>query len=368
MRSRRVRRALLALFAATVLVPAALCAQGKVTQLLDEARSQIDDLDADSAFVLLQRALDARAGATEAERVRGFTLVGITELMRGNRPAARQAFEQVLRLDGALRIDSLADLQSDALVVFAEARAVVVPVVAPAAAVVLTVSGDLPADTTVPVEGGRLRIETRPSYRARVVATIAPADAPTAVVWSDTQTVGGVGTRAWNLRSRDGTLVSPGRYSLRVTATDSVGQLSQTIERVLVVSRVPVDTTPHPPLLTAAAFAPETVRLRLGSPAGLLAGAVFGAAVALLPTSVGRTELNTGLASDRTAYAVAGAVGLAGIVGFLGGHRIRALPENIQWNHELTERDAANRAHIAQANARAREAAPIRVRVEGLAR
>ncbi len=367
MSTRRVRRALLALFAATALAPAAVRAQSKVARLLSEARSQIDELNGDSAFVLLQQALDARAGASEAERVRGFTLVGITELMRGNRPAARQAFEQALRLDGALRIDSLADLQSDALVVFAEARAVV-PVVAPAALVVLSVSADLPADTTIPVEGGRLRIETRPSYRSRVVATITDADAPRLILWSDTQSVGGVGTRAWSLRSREGTLVSPGRYALRVTATDSVGQVSQTIERILLVSRVPVDTTPHPPPLTAAAFAPETVRLRLGSPAGLLAGALFGAAAALLPSSVGRTELNTGLASDQTAYAVAGAVTLAGVVGFLGGHRIRALPENIQRNREFREWDAANRARIAQANARAREAASVRVRVEGLAR
>jgi hypothetical protein len=103
-------------------------AQSRPATLLGSARSLIEDLNADSAFALIQVALDPRIAATRPERIRGLTLLGIAELMRGNRVAGRLAFEQALRLDGNLRIDSLTDLASDAAVVFSDARAALGPV------------------------------------------------------------------------------------------------------------------------------------------------------------------------------------------------------------------------------------------------
>lgn len=340
-------------------------AQGRASQLIREGRVQIDNLEWDSAYGYLQRALEPGVGATEAERVYAFTLLGIVELSRGNRFGGRDAFQQALRLDASLRIDSLAGLQTDVAVVFAEARLAVVPAAAAGPRAALAVEPSLPADTTVPAQGGRLRIEATPTYRSQVVITISPADAPGQIVWGDTQMVGGVRTTSWNLRGQGGAIVPPARYALRVYASDSVGQVSPTIQRILIVERVPADTLPLPPPLGRGDLLADTLHLRRGSPAGLALGLVLGAAAAVLPSALGASELNAGQGADGTAYAVAGAVSLAGIIGFLAGHRARPLPENIRYNRELHERDALNRQAIAEQNRRAREAADIRVRIEG---
>jgi hypothetical protein len=197
------------------------------------------------------------------------------------------------------------------------------------------------------------------------VVAVAPADAPAAVLWSDTLPAGATGALGWNLRGRDGALVAPGRYAVLVTAVDSAGGISQTVERVVVLSRVPADTQAMPAPLTASAFAPETLQVRHGSPAAILLGMGLGAAAAVLPSALGRPELNKSLAGDGTAYVVAGSVTVAGLVGFLAGHRVRPMPENARRNAELRQQDAANRVAITAANLRARQNAPMRVRLEG---
>jgi hypothetical protein len=136
------------------------------------------------------------------------------------------------------------------------------------------------------------------------------------------------------------------------------------VERVLEVSRVAVDTQPHPAPLGPGDLRPETVELKRGSPAGLTVGLALGAAAALLPTALGATELNSGLGGDGTAYAVAGAVSLAGIVGFMAGKRVRFVPGNARYNAELMERNARDRQAAVEQNRRLLEAAPIRIRRE----
>src|SRR5437899_360525 len=94
-------------------------------QMVESARAQIEALNPDSAYALLQRAL--AQSDPSAPRARAFTLLGIAELLRNNRTAAVFAFRQALRIDPSLRIDSLADLHSDVLTVFMEQRAAVSP-------------------------------------------------------------------------------------------------------------------------------------------------------------------------------------------------------------------------------------------------
>lgn len=356
-------------FAISVCLAAAfvttLEAQSQASRLIAQARAEIEDLNWDSALVHLRRGLDANP--TDAERVRAYILLGAADVNQGNRLGGRQWFERAVRLDPQLteplfRGDSLSLLHSDAPVVFGEARTAVGPVLAPSAPrAILAVALDLPADTNLPIQGGRIWIETRPTYGARVETVVSPVEDRTAVVWSDRSPMGGAHTSLWDLRDRSGALVRPGRYSLRATATDSAGVVSPTIERILLVSRVRVDTQalPAPPT-----FAPESLRLR-GSPTSMLLGLALGAAAVALPMAAGSPDLNAGLAADQTVYAVAGAVSVAGIVGFLAGHRVRSIPENIQRNRESRERYEYNRAQITQLNARALENAPVHVQVEG---
>jgi len=358
----------LALLLAAALAPRAL-AQGDAAALIGRARQYLDEFNADSAAALLERALAPSSQLTSAQRVRASVLYGVAQLTRGNASAARLAFRSALQLSPTERVDSLAFLEPDNLLrEFNTERAAVAPVAAapgaPTATARLAVQADFPADTTLEVSEGRLPITPRPSRRADAVVAVGPADVPTVVLWSDTLEAGGSGALGWNLRGPEGALVAPGRYALRVTAVDSAGEVSATIERVLVVSRIVADTQPLPAPLLPSAFAPETLLIRRGSPGAVLAGAGLGAFAALLPTALGRTELNKGLSGDGTAYAVAASVTVAGLVGFLGGHRTRYLPENAQRNAELRQSDAASRAAIAAANAQARENAPVRVRLE----
>ncbi len=337
-------------------------AQTPAMRLLEAGRVQIDELNGDSAFALVQAGL--AQSTTEAERIRGFTLLAFTELMRGSQVAARQAFEQALRLDLSLRVDSLLGLHSDAPLVFAQARQIAGP--APEAPVgpSLSVTLDVPADTIVPAADPRLRITLQPSYRARVTAVITPADLPGVVIWGDTQVVGGVRTAAWTMRGADGGIVAPGRYTLRVHATDSLDRSTLFVERTVQVARAPVDTQPHPAPLTATNFEPDTVYLRGGGAGALAWGLALGAAVAAAPSLLGNPDVNDGQSADGTAYLVAGGVAVAGVVGFLAGSRARAMPENIRRNSELRERHRQETDAVIRGNAQAREEAGVHVTLE----
>ncbi len=337
-------------------LPRAANAQGT---LVEGARAQLEQLNPDSAYRLLERALAPAAGTAGAERVRAFTLLGISELLRGNRGAARQSFEQALRLDPVLRVDSLAELHADTRVVFGEVRAALTPVRQP-----FVVALDMPADTTVAPLAGQLRLDVRPSARARAVVSV---ETPTAVLWSDTQTVDITGRVLWGLTGADGVPVPDGRYLLRVTATDlEFGQAAPLIERTLLVERTESDTTPLPPPLDASALLPESQRLARASPSRLVVAALLGAGAALAPAVLGAGDVARG--GNGRATLVAGAVSLAGIVGFLSGHRLRPLPENAAYNRELRERDEQRRGTIAAENARRLAAAPLRIRIESPAR
>lgn len=342
-----------------------LAAQVSAGRLVEQARAQLEAPNPDSAIVLLEAALQPARGATKMEQTRAFVLYGLAHLLLDNVQAARSAFRQALQRDATLRVDSLSFF-TDALAREFNAERAAIDLVAPPP---LAVSVVMPTDTTLPASGGSLRIVARASRRARVVAVVTAADASpearTTAIWADTAGAGAEGMRAWNLRDRNGDLVSEGRYTLRVFATDSAGQDSPVLERMLVIARAAVDTQPHAPPLTPEAFAPESLRLRRASPSVLLVGVLLGATAAVVPSAVASTELNAGRATDRTAVAVAGVIAVTGVVGFLAGHRIRPLPENVDRNEQLRARDAEQRRAIVEANRAARARAAVRIVVEG---
>jgi hypothetical protein len=365
-----VRRLLALVLLLTALGAGAASAQQTPAQLIAQARAKFDEFQPESAQALLERVLSPNSGATPQQQVRAWVLYGISQLWRDNAAAAQQAFRQALQREPTLRVDTLEFLHENVRAAFNAERIIVAPAPAapgPAAPVVvrLTVTAEVPRDTTLSAEGNLLPITLVPSRQARGMVTVSPAEAPTVIVWGDTLPAGAAGALGWNLHDQNGNVVSSGRYTLRVTAMDSVGEVSPTIERVLVVARTEADTQPLPPSLAPSAFEPETRPLKRASPSVLLIGAGFGAAAALLPSALGRTELSQGLSGDGTAYVVAASVTAAGLAGFLGGHRVQPMPENALRNAELRQRDEASRAAIRTANALARESAPVRVRLEG---
>ncbi|MGA2382548.1 MAG: hypothetical protein ABSG61_03855 [Gemmatimonadales bacterium] len=350
-----------------------LRAQVDVAASIAGARAQLDQFNPDSASALLERALTPNSGASKEQRVRAYVLYGIAQLSSKNVSAARLAFRQALQLNPSERVDSLEFLQPENLLTeFNSERLALAPApeapAAPAVAapVPLTVQLALPADTTLPVADARLPIFLAPSRAARAAVAIASAAAPAAPLWADTLPLGATGAVGWDLRGRDGALVAPGRYRVTATAVDSAGSAAPAVTRVVVISRAPADTQALPPPLPRSAFLPEFTSVSHRSASGLLVGVGLGAAVALLPSALGRPELNKGLGSDGTAYLVAGSVAIAGVIAFVaGGQERHPLPENVQKNAALRQQDAASRAAIVEANARARQNAPVRVQPEG---
>lgn len=338
---------------------------------LDSARTLVRNGEYDSAAAMLNPVF-RNARTTPAQRSRAFLYSAAALFMKENMVLSGQSRDMIqrsLRADSSVRVDD--DLNTDAPGIrdqFETLRREMYPPEAapraPAVAPLLVQPAMLP-DAVLPVTGGRFPVAPHPSRRARAFVALTRSDAPGVVFWSDTLEADSAGPLAWDLRFRDGTLVQPGRYELRVWAVDTAGERSPTVERTLEISRIVADTQPLPPPLPLAAFAPETLRLRRGSPGAVLLGAGFGAAAALLPAVLGRTELNQGLSGDGTAYVVAASVTAAGLAGFLGGRRVQPMPENALRNAELRRRDEASRAAIRAANTLARESAPVRVQVEG---
>jgi hypothetical protein len=361
-----VRRLAAILLFASLILSGPLTAQSQAGRLLDQARTAIEEFQPDSAAEMINRALRL-SNITDVERQRAFVTIGAIALVRSNgadRIGARNAFVQALRINAAYLLpDDLADQHSDMRAVYREAQQIVPATPTTVAAAPLTGQLELVNDTTIPVDSGRYRLTALVNRRARVAVIVTPADVPSQIVWADTQAVTASGSRYWNLRARDGSPLS-GRYAIRLTATDSAGQVFGPIERVITVGRVAVDTAAHPPALAATAFQPETLRLRRGSPAALLVGFGVAAAAAVLPSALGNADLNSGLSGDATSIAVAGVASLAGIVGFLKGQRVRYSPENARANAELRQRDATQRADLARRNRALLDEAPVRVRVE----
>jgi hypothetical protein len=346
-------------------------AQSPAMRLADQARAQIDALNADSAYKLLEAAL--LRSTTDRERIRGFTLLAITELSRGNQPAARQAFERAIRLDPALRVDSLAELSSDIPLVFAQARQAIGNVQQaeraadppPRAALALTVN--VAADTMLSVESPRYQIWVQPNARTRVTASVVALDLGNRTVFENafTSDARRQSVVEWPLRGADGSLMAPGRYRIRVQATDSTtGEMAPVFDRTLRVARAPADTQAHPPALAPSAFVPERGAAAKVKKSALAWGGGLAAMVLVTPMMMGNTTLNDGLSGDPTVYAVAGGVAIATVVNFMRAGRPVVLAENVKLNQELLASDRRRREAVIGANSAARARAPIRVTTE----
>ena len=215
----------------------------------------------------------------------------------------------------------------------------------------------VPADTIlVPPE--RFTFGVRAGVEVRVVATVAPLDAPAMPAWrSDTLRVGTGARVAWDLHDATGRWVAPGRYMLRVVAFDSTGAAA-TAERALDVVRLPADSVPLPAPPGPRELLPETVQVRQTSPWAILIGGAAG----LLPQLVGRHELNGGRSGDPKAWIVVGSVTAVGFLAIFTGHHPAYSRENVQSNAQLLADYRARLAEAEAANARARESAGFHIR------
>ena len=217
------------------------------------------------------------------------------------------------------------------------------------------------ADTILSPSEEHLPIGARPGRPMAVVATVASESQPSVVLWrSDTLPAGAAGGLAWDLRTSRGEGLPSGRYVLEVTAHDSVGGAARA-RRTLVVTQLAADTQPLPRPLAPRDLEPETVDVRQTAPWAIFIGVGAG----LLPSLIGRHELNDGRRGDPKAWLVAGSVTAAGFVSFFVGHRHEFSAENAARNTQLRRERDERLAIVSEANARARAVAPCRIQVEG---
>ena len=348
------RRAAGALVLALVLAgAAALRAQTPAARSVAAARAQLEALNSDSAAVLLRFAVNPAVGASFAERVRAYTLLGIAELGRGQQPAAARALREALALDPELRADSLTDLHADLRATLDAERA------AMARARALTLRPEVSSDTLVPLYGGRYHVAVVASARAWVGVSIT-AVGEAAPTYQDSQLIAGLAPFDWDLRRPDGNAATPGRFRLRFTALDAAGTYAMPVERELELERQAYDTLALPPRIRPADLKPETTYVRRRQWAPLLRGGAFAAGAALL---AGFGPAPSG-ASDGRAYVVGGALALGGFAGFLSGRRVaQADSAAIEQNRRFREADEGRRSSVERANVLVRQQARVRIRM-----
>jgi len=292
-------------------------AQTPTAQLAQGVRAY-QNLDYEAAASAISAAL-ARTGPaalSDSERVRALVYLGAAELYGGRRDSAVAAFERLVVLDPKYRIDQLV-FPPEVTGLFEQVR-----LTTSAAALVA------PPVTRLQAPGDRLAMDLyAASFQQVDVRVTRPDGAPVRTLYQ-----GGVGDSlriAWDGRSADGTPVGSGQYIVRVDSHGADGRVVRSVGVPLDVTLTQRDTLPWPAPLPASSLKPE--HLPGGSGLGaLLTGLAGAAAVVALPSVVAGSGGRMG-----ARFAVAGVLGLAGVVGLPLARRPRPLPENIAANQAL---------------------------------
>ena len=270
--------------------------------------------------------------------------LGATELFRGRRDSAGDAFRTLLLADPRYRPDDLV-FPPEVSAAFHEVRLGVraIAVVVPADIELRTVSDRVPI---------RIYASALHEIRVFVVGT-------DAVRVTDVLHDGAVGDSLevlWSARDSVGRAHPAGRYSLRVVSRGPNGREEREVRIPLDVDRFTVDTLSAPPPLEPSQLRPEmTTPVRTTRP--LLIGIVTAATAAFLPSVAGA---ESGGSSLR--FGVAGLAGIAGVVGTMTSARPRAIPENIESNRVARAAWEQEVQRIERENAARRAAPRLRVR------
>ena len=332
--------------ALALLVATPLRAQTRsASEVMSGAVRAYRDLDFDSAARLLRRVLTPplAVGLDDAERARALTYLGATEHYRERPDSAIAVFRRLVVLAPRHRPDTL---------IFPPEITRLYDAVRTSTRIVAV---RLPADTEFGV-GGKLVAWLYPSTPHVVTVAISGEDGRAL----RTVYAGPIGDSLdvnWDGRDSTGSFAKGDRLWLTVTSRGSQRAGGAGGAKLRVPLRLEVsapDTLPHPPPLSA--LLPERATRETGLRS--LGGAALLAAGALtLPSLVAPGERASG-----TRFAVAGALSVTGLVGYLSRRAGRPLPENAAINQ--TRRDAWRQqdAAVTRENAGRMRAARVRIR------
>lgn len=312
-----------------------------------------NDLDYDVATTRLRAAL-ALTGAqrlNDENRARAFMYLGASELFRGVRPAAADAFRQLLLIDPRYRPDGVI-FPPEVVAVFQETR---IGVRAVAAVIAPNAELEIPTDR-LPI---RLFASSLHDIRVRVTTSLG---APERVLYEGV--IGDSLLVSWDGREASGRAGAPGRYLLRIASRGPGGNTEREMQVPLEVEHVRIDTLPWPEPLAQSALRPET-EVRANGIRQFITGMAGAVAVVVLPALVGADE------GSSTRYAVAGALGVGGIVGLATAAKPRPVPENIafnrarraEWEREVQRVQAENAQRLAKVRLRIRAERGVMVEI-----
>ncbi|HEV2752093.1 MAG TPA: hypothetical protein VGV12_16340 [Gemmatimonadales bacterium] len=302
------------------------------------------DLDFGRAAATLRRDL-ARlnaAGAPAADQVQGLVYLGAADLFRGRRDSAVVVFRRLVQLDPRYAPDRLV-FPPEVTTVFDSVRALT-----------KTVAVVVPPDTQVAPGTGNFSALVLASAFQTVDVTLRYEDGtPFRSLY-----VGPIGDSLhvqWDGLDAAGQLPPVSRILLRVASRAPSGEISTILQVPLDLRIARQDTLAWPTPPPASAFLPERAGGRSALRA-LLGGAVLSGAVIALPSVVGGSGGPSG-----SRVAVAGSVGIAGVLGYLLHRPGRPLPANIRANQ--TRRDAWQQAVATATAENARRRGDVRLAV-----
>jgi hypothetical protein len=297
------------------------------------------NLDYDSAAALLRTALDSAgtAALSDSERVRALVYLGATELFRDHRDSASAAFRRLLGIEPRYRPDQLV-FPPEVSSLFQEVRLTTRAVIVSA-----------PPLTRIASAGDRVVVWLyAASYHPIDVSVLRSNGVPFRTIYA-----GGVGDSLqvlWDGRGETGVLAESGSYQLLVDSRGNDGRVVRSVEVPLDVTQLRADTLPLPAPPAASQLLPEHTVATTGGRA-LATGLVAAAAAMVLPSVV-----SSGTPAMGERFAVAGALGVAGVVGYQLQRRPQPIPENIAANQER-HRSWQQRADSVRAVNAARERA-----------
>ena len=329
---------------ALVAAPSALRAQSSDSVFAAGVRAY-KSLEFDLAAWLLRRDLakGSAAGAPVAARAEGLVYLGAAELFRGRRDSAVAAFQRLVMLDPRYRPSRLV-FPPEVTSLFDGVRLET-----------KTVTVEVPRDTTMTPGPDAFGIWIIASSFQLVDVTLRYEDgAPFRSLY-----LGPIGDSLkvhWDGLDAAGALPPVNRVLLRVASRVPSGALAGIVQLPLELRLFRPDTLPWPSPPADTQFLPERAMSGTARRA-LLGGVVLSGAVAALPALVGGTDTPSG-----PRIAVAGTIGLAGLLGYVLHRPGRPLAANVRANQTL--RDAWRRrvATTTAENARRRQDVRVVVR------
>ncbi len=319
--------------------------QSEFDARLNGAIAALDSAEAERGAQLLRGFLSTLPpDAPAAVRVRADLYLGAASLSLGLADSARVHFADMVRVN-PFAVPDTNVFNPDVLAAYHTARRTT-------AVVALRVA----SDTVIkPMEGGYL-VAVAVGRPGRVQFRLADTGEGHTDTLHTVLDVDSTASFVLPLRRSASLTIQAGSYRLTARMPDA----SDSVAVPLTITRQPVDTAVLAPPLDSSVFRPEH---RKGPPvtASAVAGIALGAVTAALPVLLANKNLGTGT-SQVAAASMGVGISVAGVIGVFAGRRQVPIQENIQYNQSLVQAWQARNRTITETNARAVQAAPLRIR------